>query len=326
MLMKMIRNQVATWLGGLVCACLPMAAFGQAYPAKPIRLIVPFAAGGGSDVVARMIGAELTKAWGQPIVVENRAGAGGIIGAEHVLRSPPDGYTMLLVEVGGLTIRSLLNKVPFDLLKDFAGVAVVAYGPNVLITSPALPANSVSELIALAKARPGQLNFALPGVGSVAHLAGVELEQTTGVKFNYVSYKGGGPAMLDVLSGQVDFSVNGVLATLPHIKSGKLRALAVATKEPHPALPGVPTISATIPGHESGSRQAVLASAAVPRDIIAKWNAEIARINALPESRERLAALGALPEFHSPAEFQSLIAADHRRWARIIEKGQIKGE
>jgi tripartite-type tricarboxylate transporter receptor subunit TctC len=300
--------------------------FAQAYPSKPIRLVVPFAASGGSDVVARMIGAELTKAWGQPIVVENRAGAGGIIGAEHVFRSAPDGYTMLLLEVGGLTIRSILNKLPFDLSKDFTGVAVVAYGPNVLITKPGLPVRSVAELIALAKSRPGQLNFAIPGVGSVAHLAGVELEQSSGSKFTYVSYKGGGPAILDLMGGQVDFSVNGLLASLPHIKSGKVQVLAVATKEPHPALPGVPTISQTLPGHESGSRQAVLAHASVPPEIIAKWNAEIQRITAQPEMKERLAALGAIPEFMSPGEFQQLIVAERKRWATIIEKGQIKGE
>ena len=313
-------------LCGAIVAGVPGAVSAQAYPAKPVRLIVPFAAGGGSDVVARMIGAELSKAWGQPIVVENRAGAGGIIGAEHVQRSPPDGYTMLLVELGGLSSRSTLYKLPFDLLKDFTGVAVVAYGPNVLVTHPSVPARSVRDLIALAKARPGQLNFAIPGIGSVAHLAGVELEQTLGVKVSYIPYKGGGPAITDLTGGQVDFSVNGLLATLPHIKSGRLRALAVATKEPHPALPGVPTLSETVPGHESGSRQAVLASAAVPQEIIARWNAEIMRINATPAMRERLAALGALPEFHTPAEFQRLIAAERQRWAAIIEKGQIKGE
>jgi tripartite-type tricarboxylate transporter receptor subunit TctC len=319
-------NRLLAWIAGVVTLSGANLAQAQDYPSRPIRLIVPFAASGGSDVVARMIGAELTKAWGQPIVVENRAGAGGMIGAEHVLRSPADGYTMLLVEVGGLTIRSLLYKIPFDLLKDFTGVAVVAYGPNVLVTHPNLPARSVSELIELAKSRPGQLNFALPGVGSVTHLAGVELEQTAGVKFTYVPYKGGGPALVDLVGGQVDFSINGLLATLPHIKSGKLRAIAVATKEPHPALPGVPTISQTVPGHESGSRQAVLASSSVPREIITKWNAEIRRINSEPAMQERLAALGAIAEFSTPAEFQQLIESDRKRWGAIIEKGQIKGE
>jgi tripartite-type tricarboxylate transporter receptor subunit TctC len=324
-----MKSKWFRWMTGLSAMLLAGGAaplFAQAYPSKPIRLVVPFAASGGSDVVARMIGAELTKAWGQPIVVENRAGAGGIIGAEHVFRSAPDGYTMLLLEVGGLTIRSILNKLPFDLSKDFTGVAVVAYGPNVLITKPGLPVRSVAELIALAKSRPGQLNFAIPGVGSVAHLAGVELEQSSGSKFTYVSYKGGGPAILDLMGGQVDFSVNGLLASLPHIKSGKVQVLAVATKEPHPALPGVPTISQTLPGHESGSRQAVLAHASVPPEIIAKWNAEIQRITAQPEMKERLAALGAIPEFMSPGEFQQLIVAERKRWATIIEKGQIKGE
>lgn len=323
-----MKSKWFSWMTGfsaIFLSGLSASLAAQTYPAKPIRLVVPFAASGGSDVVARMIGAELTKAWGQPIVVENRAGAGGIIGAEHVFRSAPDGYTMLLLEVGGLTIRSILNKLPFDLLNDFKGVAVVAYGPNVLITKPGLPVSSVAELIALAKARPGQLNFAIPGAGSVAHLAGVELEQSSGSKFTYVSYKGGGPAIVDLMGGQVDFSVNGLLASLPHIKSGKVKVLAVATKEPHPALPGVPTISQTLPGHESGSRQAVLAHASVPPEVIAKWNADIQRITAQPEMKERLAALGAVPEFLSPAEFQKLIAAERKRWAAIIEKGQIKG-
>ena len=319
---RWIRSMVR--LSGVLLAGAATAVCAQTYPSKPVRLIVPFAPGGGSDVVARLIGAELPKVWGQQILVENRAGAGGIIGAEHVLRSPPDGYTMLLVEIGGLTIRSLLYKLPFDLLKDFAGVAVVAYGPNVLITHPSVPARSVADLIALAKARPGQLNFAIPGEGSVAHLAGVELEQTAGMRVSYIPYKGGGPALVDLIGGRVDFSFNGVLASLPQIKSGKLRAIAVATREPHTALPGVPTLSETVPGHESGSRQSVLASAAVPRDIIARWNAEILRMNAQPAMKERIAELGALPEFRTPAEFQQQIAADRQRWAAIIEKGQVK--
>lgn len=299
---------------------------GQTYPAKPVRIIVPFAPGGGSDVVARLLGPQLTSAWGQPIIVDNRAGAGGIIGAEYVFRAAPDGYTMLLVETSGLTIRSHLYKLPFDLLKDFTGVAVVAYGPNVLVTHPSVPARTVRDLVALAKQRPGELNFAIPGTGSVAHLAGVELEQTVGIKLSYIPYKGGGPAIVDLIAGQVDFSINGVLATLPHVRSGKLRAIAVATREPHPALPGVPTISQFIPGHESGSRQAVLASSAVPQDIITRWNAEVTRINRQPAMQERLAALGALPEFMTSAEFQQLIVSERARWAKIIDKGQIKGE
>ena len=298
----------------------------QAYPAKPVRIVVPFAASGGSDVVARLLGAELTRAWGQPMIVENRAGAGGIIGAEYVARAAPDGYTMLLVEIGGLAIRSSLHKLPFDLLKDFTGVAVVAYGPNVLVTHPSVPVRTVRDLVSLAKKRPGEVNFAIPGVGSVAHLAGVELEQTVGVKLAYIPYKGGGPAIVDLIGGQVDFSINGVLATLPHIQSGKLRAIAVATKGPHPALPGVPTISQFVPGHESGSRQSVLAPAAVAQEIIARWNSEVTRINRQPAMQERLAALGAVPEFMTPVEFQQLIVSERARWAKIIEKGQIKGE
>lgn len=301
------------------------AAWAQDYPNKPIRIIVPFAAGGGSDTVARLLGTELTRAWGQQVIVENRAGAGGVIGTELTARAAPDGYTMMVTEIGGLAIRSTLYKnLKFDLLKDFAGVGVVAYGANVLVAHPSVPVRDTRQLIDLARARPGTLNFAVPGVGSVAHLAGVEIEQVTGIKLAYIPYKGGGPAIVDLIGGQVDFSINGLLATLPHVKQGRLRALAVATREPHPALPGVPTIAQTVPGHESGSRQSVLAPAGVPRAVLEKWNREIARVNATPEMRKRLAGYGALPETRTLDDFQRLIAGEKARWAKVIERGGIE--
>ena len=218
---------------------------GQTYPAKPVRIIVPFAAGGGSDVVARLLGPELTRAWGQPMIVDNRAGAGGIIGAEYVFRSAPDGYTMLLVETSGLTIRSNLYKLPFDLLKDFTGVAVVAYGPNVLVAHPSVPARTVRDLVALAKQRPGELNFAIPGAGSVAHLAGVELEQTVGIKLSYIPYKGGGPAIVDLISGR---SISRSTACWPHCR---MSGAGSCVRLPSPPGSRIPHYPAYLPSRSS---------------------------------------------------------------------------
>jgi tripartite-type tricarboxylate transporter receptor subunit TctC len=301
------------------------SATAQTYPTKPIRIIVPFAPGGGSDIIARLLAADFTKAWGQQIIVDNRAGAGGIIGADLVAKSPPDGYTLMVVELVGLTIRSeLIQTLPFDLVKDFAPVGVVAYGANVLVCHPSVPVKSTRDLIALAKARPGRLNFAVPGHASGAHLAGVELEQASGVKWTYVPYKGGGPAVQDLLGGQVDFGVQGLLASYPHIKSGRLRALAVATSARHPAMPEVPTIAETVPGHESGSRQSVLAPAATPRAIIEKWSAEITRLNNTATMKERLAAYGAVPLSVTPSEMQSYIANEKLRWGKVIKAAQIR--
>ena len=311
----------------MLALALPMGVGAQTYPAKPIRLIVPFAAGGGSDTVARLLGAELSKAWGQQVIVDNRVGAGGIIGADFVAKAAPDGYTLLATEVGGLVIRAALNLKPgFDPVRDFAAVAMGAYGANVLVVHPSIPVKTVKELIALAKARPGQLNFAAPGIGSVAHLAGVELEQMAGVRWTYIPYKGGGPAIQDLIGGHADFAVNGLLATLPHVKTGRLRALAVASREQHPALPELPTIAATIPGHESGSWQGILAPAGMPRDLIAKWNAEIARIHATTEMHDKLATFGALPGTMTSERMQQFVAAEKTRWSRIVETAGIKPE
>jgi tripartite-type tricarboxylate transporter receptor subunit TctC len=309
----------------LVAATGAAGVAAQQYPSKPVRVVVPHAAGGGSDTVARLIGAEITKAWGQQVIVENRVGAGGIIGSEYVARAAPDGYTLLVNEVGGMVIRLNIHpKAPFDPGRDFVAVAMGAYGANVLVCHPSLPVRSTAQLIALAKARPGELNFTVPGIGSVAHLAGVELEQLAGVKWAYIPYKGGGPAIQDLIGGQADFAVNGMLATYPHVRSGRLRAIAVASRGRHPAIPEVPTIAETVPGHESGSWQGILAPAGTPRDIVFKWSAEVARINATAAMKEKLAALGAIPEAMSPEQMQQFVGAEKVRWARVVQKAQIK--
>jgi tripartite-type tricarboxylate transporter receptor subunit TctC len=299
----------------------------QGYPTRTIRIIVPQAAGGGSDTVARLLAAELTKAWGQQVIVENRVGAGGIIGSEVAARAAPDGYTLLVNELGGMMIRlSLHAKLPFDPLKDFTAVGMIAYGANVLVTHPSIPVRSVKELLALARSRPGALNFAVPGVGSVAHLAGVEIEQAAGVRWTYIPYKGGGPAIQDLIGGQADFGINGMLATYPHVRSGRLRILAVASRARHPAVPDVPTISETLPGSESGSWQGVLAPAGVPAEIVARWNAEITRMNATATMKERLATFGAVPGNMSTGEMQSFLATERTRWARIVKQADLKPE
>ena len=319
------RNFAALTL--LLAATLATRASAQApaYPAKTIRIIVPHAAGGGSDTVARLVATALTQSWGQQVVVDNRVGAGGLIGSELAARASPDGYTMLVNEVGGMLIRlGVHHKPPFDAVKDLAAVGMVAYGANAVVVHPSIPVNGMKALFALAKARPGELNFAVPGMGSVAHLAGVELEKLSDVRWTYIPYKGGAPAIIDVIAGQADFGVNGMFAVFPHWKSGRLRILAVASRERHPSAPQIPTLAETIGGSPSGSWQAVLAPAGLPQDIIARWNAEIARINATPAMREKLGAFGAAPESMTPMQMQQFLAAERARWGRIAREAGVK--
>lgn len=317
----MLLHGCVALLGALTAA----SAVAQTYPAKTIRIIVPQAAGGGSDTVARLLAAELTKAWGQQVIVDNRPGAGGIIGSEQVARAAPDGYTFLVNEVGGMLIRlSAHVRLPFDPVKDLVAVGMVAYGANAVVTHPSIPVRSMNELISLAKARPGLLNFAVPGMGSVAHLAGVELEQRAGVRWTYIPYKGGAPAIIDVVSGQADFGVNGVFAVFPHWKSGRLRILAVASRARHPSAPELPTLYEAIGGGVSGSWQGVLAPAGLSRDMLARWNNEIARINATPAMREKLAAFGAAAESMTPEQMQQFLSDERTRWARIVREARIK--
>jgi len=305
--------------------CAP--GYSQVYPSKNVRLVVPFAAGGGSDTVARLIATELTKNWGQQILVDNRPGANGMIATEFVAKSPADGYTLLVTEVGGLVIRTvMIQKLGFDFARDFGAVAMGAYGANVVVVHPSIPAKSTRELIALAKARPGQLNFAAPGIGSVAHLAGVEIEQQLGVRWTYIPFKGGAPAIVDLVGGHADFGVAGLLTATPHLKSGRLRGLAVASRERHPGFPELPTLTEGGVPHVSGSWQGLLAPAGVPRDIVAKWNAEVERLNATPAMRERYASFGAVAGTMKAEQMQTFLVSERARWASVVSKAQIKAE
>src|SRR4029453_741725 len=240
----------------------------QTYPAKAIRIIVPYPAGGTSNILARSLGQKLSDSWGQPVVVENKPGANGNVGAEIVAKSPPDGYTLLLADIGSLTISpSVYPTLPFDPARDFAPISMVAYSPHILVVHPSVPASSVKELVALAKAKPGKLNFAISGIGGAPHLAGVDFALRTGVDWVYIPYKGGAQAIADVAGGQADVTLNGMLATYPLVKGDKLKLLAVSSGKRMRAIPEVPTIAESgVAGFETGSWQGVVAPVGTPRD------------------------------------------------------------
>lgn len=297
-----------------------------AYPKKPIKIVVPFPAGGTSDVLARMIGQKLAEAWGQPVIVDNRSGANGNIGADLVAKAEPDGYTLLLMDIGNLSISpTLYPKLPFSPTKNLTPVTMLAYSPHLLVTYPGLPVTSVKELIAYSKAQKGKVNFAAAaGTGSAAHLAGVLFAQKTGAEWGYIPYKGGAQAITDLVGGQVDLTMNGMVATYPHVKDGKLRLLAVSSSKRLAQLPDVPTISETVPGFVSGSWQGVMAPAGVPKAIITKLNAEMVKIVKLPEIREKMAAQGAEPQTNTPEEFSAWFKSEIAQWGKVIADGKIK--
>jgi len=316
--------------GGLSALCfgLAMPAMAQsstsAYPSKAIRTIVPFPAGGTSDVLARLLGQKMTEAWGQSVVVENRPGSSGNLGADAGAKSSPDGYTLVLMDVGNLVISPALYKLPFNVLTDFAPVAMVGYSPHLLLVSTKVPANSTSELVAYAKAQNGKVNFAAAaGMGSAAHLAGVIFAQRSGIQWGYVPYKGGAQAITDLIGGQVDVTFNGMVASYPHVKSGKLKLLAVSSAKRNTQLGDTPTVGETLPGFLTGSWQGLLAPAGTPKAIVDKLNAEVARIVALPDIKERLVVLGAEPNNMSPDQFSNWLKTEIPAMAKIVKDEKI---
>ena len=297
----------------------------MAYPTRTIRIVVPFAAGGTSDILARAIGPKLTEAWGQAVVIENRTGANGNVGADFVAKSPPDGYTMLLSDVGALAINpSVYPNMPFDPVRDFAPVIMVAYSPHVLGVHPSVPVGSVRELIEYAKANPGKLNFANSGNGGAPHLAGIAFAQRTGISWAYIPYKGGSQAVADVAGGQANVIMNGMLATYPTVKSGRIKGLAVSSAQRVASAPELPTIAETLPGFETGSYQGLLAAAGAPHDVVARLNAEISRILATAEMREKLAAQGTEVRSGTPESLGAFIGSEKTRWAQVIRESGVK--
>jgi len=313
-----------------IVACTAVAApavYAQAvYPTKPIRIVVPFPAGGTTDILARAVGQKLTETNGQPVLIDNRPGAGGNIGAELVAKSPPDGYTLLMGTVGTHAINpSLYAKMPYDHQKDFAPVILVAGVPNVLVINPSVPANSVQELIAYGKANPGKLNFASSGSGTSIHLAGELFKTMSGVQMTHIPYKGSAPAIADLLGGQVQIMFDNLPSALPQIKAGKLKALAVTSAQRATALPDVPTIAeAGLPGFEASSWFGLLAPAGTPKEVIVKLNTEVAKWLASPEAREKLAAQGAIAAGKTPEDFTQHIVAETAKWQKVVKESGAK--
>lgn len=309
-------------------AAMPLPAAAQSYPAKAIRYVVPFPAGGPLDIVARALGQELNRSWGQPVIIDNRPGAGGNIGAELVARSPADGYTILMGAVSTHAINvTLYGKLPYDPLRDFAPVTLITSVPNVLVVHPAVPARNVRELIALAKSRPGQLNFASGSTGSAGHLAGELFKTTAGVDMTHIPYKGAAPAVVDLLAGHVSLMFDNLASALPNIKAQRVRALAVTTLRRSPFLPQLPTISESgLKGFDIGTWFGIFAPAGTPPEIVERLNAEITRILGTPAMKERLAGLGAEPQPDTPAQFAAYVKSEMTKYAAIIRQSGAKVE
>ena len=312
------------------CVALSLAATdaqAQTWPAKPIRVIVPYPAGGTSDILTRMVGAKLTESWGQPVIADSRPGANGNIGVEAVARAAPDGYTFGLTEIGNLSISPSMYKLPFDILRDLAPVTTVTFSPYLVTTHPSVPVKSVAELIALARAHPGKLNAPV-GLGSNIHMSTLEIQQRMGVNWVYVPTKGGQSSVLSVMTGDGDFLLMGVIQTWSHVKSGKLKLLAVTSGQRDPMFPQVPTVAETpgLEGFSSGSWQGILAPAKTPPEIVNRVYNEVKRIVVLPDFAEKLTAQGSRPQAKSPQEMGAWMAAEKERWAKVVKRSGYKIE
>lgn len=293
------------------------------YPSKSIRIVVPFAPQGPNDILARLIGQKLSELWKQQIIVDNRPGGGTVIGTELVARAPADGYTLLMVSTSTAVNATLKKSLPYDTLKDFSPVVRLAASPNVLVSHPALPVPTVGELLKLARAKPGEIAFASGGVGTATHLAGELLCVMGKVKMTHVPYKGAGPATIDLLSGQVQWMFGTILPTLPQIQSGRLRALAVSDTRRVAPLPNVPTVAETLPGFEATSWYGLFAPAGTPLDVIAKLNAQIAKLLSSPEISDQLQRQGAQPVGDSPEAFAAQFKAEVTKWGRVVKTARV---
>lgn len=315
----------ALWLPAILL-CAVTAATAQTYPAKPIRFIVPFAPGGSTDLVARVLAQRLPEALGQAVVVDNRGGAGGVIGAELAARAPADGYTIVLGSPGPLTINpNLLAKMPYDTLRDFSPISLATISPFILVLHPSVPARSVRELIALARAKPGQLNYGSAGNGSVDHFSAEQFKSLTGINLVHIPYKGAGPAVTDLVGGHLDLMFENLPTVLPHVRSGKLRALAVGTKKRSALVPEYPTISeAGVPGYESSTAFGVLAPAKTPAAVIDRLNREIVKILNSPDVKERLSAQGLEAVGGTPQQYAAHLREELAKYGRIVKAAGIR--
>jgi tripartite-type tricarboxylate transporter receptor subunit TctC len=320
-----MRRPIATCLAGVLLGLAATGAHAQAYPAKPIRVIIGFPPGGAGEILVRTVGQKLTERWGQPVLVDNKPGASGNIAAGELVRSAPDGYTLLYMPAALAVNPSLFPKLPYDLARDFTPVTLFASFPLILVVNPAVPARSVEEVIALARAKPGSLNFASIGNASPPHLAGELFKLMAKVDITHVPYKGAGPAQTDLVAGQVQLMFDTAVSAMPNVKSGRTRALAVTTKRRSPLLPDLPTIAESgLPDYDLDGWGGLVGPAGVPPETVDRLQSEIATILALPDVRERLASLGADPSGMAPADFRRFIAAEAVKWRRIVVESGAK--
>jgi tripartite-type tricarboxylate transporter receptor subunit TctC len=315
-----------------ICILLAMAfataAAAQSFPSKPVRVVITYPPGGSTDVVGRALAAKLTEVLGQQVVVDNRGGAGGIIGSDIVAHATPDGYTVLLGTSAGMSINPLLHKkLPYDVQRDFAPISLVVINPQALVAHPALPANTVQELIKLARTKPGQINYASPGVGSPNHMGMELLKSMTGINVVHVPYKGGGPAMTELLAGQVQLLFNSIPSVLPQVKAGRLKALAVGSARRSPAMPDVPTVAESgVPGYEYATWYGLFAPAGTPRPVIVQLNKAVAAALKNPELAQSLASQGSEPNPTTPDELARFVKSEHDRWSRVVMAAHLTAE
>lgn len=310
-----------------VGAAAPQPATAQAFPSRPITLIIPFPPSGPTDLLGRVLAENLAVQIKETVVVDNRGGASGNIGAQAAAKAVPDGYTLFFSTGGTHGINpSLYKNAGYDPIKDFTPVAWVTIAPNVIVVNPAFPAKSVADLIAMAKADPGKLNSAAPGQGSTPHMAGELFKRAAGISIQHIAYKGSAPALIDVLGGHVSIMFDGISSSAQYVKSGRLRALAVTSLQRVPSMPDVPTVAETIPGFEANGWFAVFAPAHTPRVVVMKLNAEINRVLELPEVKQRYANLGAITVGGSPEKLRDQVAAEVARWAELIRSTGMKVE
>jgi tripartite-type tricarboxylate transporter receptor subunit TctC len=310
----------------MTLACVISSAAADDYPARPVRLVIPFPAGGSNDVIGRLVAAYLGERLGRQLVVDNRSGAGGVIGTEAVAKSAPDGYTLLLISMAH-AVNPWLHKLNYDPISDFAPVALVAEGANVLVVHPSVPAHSLQELIALAKAKPGELDYASAGIGTFQHLGGELFKLMAGVDMVHVPFRGGGPSMLSVVAGHTKVTFPSMAQTMPYIRSGALRALGAGGRERSPVLPDVPAIAeAGLPGYEAVNWWGVVAPAGTPRAIVDRLNGEIAAIQKSIEAQKQFAGEGATPVAMTPDAFGAFTAGEMEKWGKVVRQGGIRAE
>jgi tripartite-type tricarboxylate transporter receptor subunit TctC len=320
------RFTLSVILAVLLVFAASVAIAADAWPAKPVRLIVPFAPGGSNDIIGSMAGQQLGDRLGKQVIVDNRPGAGGLLGTEAVAKAAPDGYTLLVVSAA-YAYNPYIYKLPYDQEKAFTPVSMIGTGPSGLAVNPTLPANSAKELVALAKAKPGQINYASAGPGSFQHLSTELFKQMSGTNIVHIPFKGGGPAMVDVIAGNTQMCMGSLLQMLPHMQSKRLRVIGTGGAKRSPTLPDIPTISESgVPGYEANNWWGLVAPTGTPEAVIARLDKEIVSVTASPETKKRLQAEGAEPLHRGPGDFGKFIKTEMNKWGRVVKEAGIKGE